>query len=122
MASVTLSRGWLNLASDPSQYVAAPADVDEDHGRQVDVRQYVGGRMRAVSRAGSRRTLQITLHRITPADIETLRGWLGETVCWRDSWGRKMWGVFPAISPDYYLSGSARVELTLAEVTYDEAV
>ena len=79
------------------------------------------GRLRTVTRAGSARTLGVTLRNLTPAQVTLLRAWVGKTVLFRDVWGRKMFGAYFSIDVKDYRDRSAQdVSFALSEVTVSE--
>lgn len=124
MAAVALDRAFLSLASAPSRYVAAfTTDRAEVQSAPGEVRRMANGRLRVVSRAGSARTIDATLMLLPPADVETVRSWLGSVVLFRDAWGRKVYGAFFEIdvidSKDRTVQD---VKLSLSEVSFSEAV
>ncbi len=124
MASVSLDRVFLSLASDPSQVVAAfssdAADVQEKPG---EVRRMANGRLRVVSRAGTARTIGRTLRTLPPADVETVRSWAGSVVLFRDVMGRKVFGAYFVIDVmDAKDRSGQDVKLELSQVSFSEAV
>lgn len=124
MASVTLSRVWINLASDMSQSVSARSNGRSDV-RSVagQVRTYSGGRRRVVTRAGTQQTVGATLVLLTAMQVSTLESWRGALVLFRDSFGRKVWGTFLAVPVTDNLDDSTfNVALVLESITHSEAV
>lgn len=124
MASVTLDRVWLNLASDPSQSVAAwsgsPTDDDTLPGQ---VYTYANGRRRVITTAGDVRQLKRTLRVLDAATIETLREWRGQVVLFRDKRGRKVYVTYFTVSTTDYPDGSGYdVTLSMESVTFQEDV
>lgn len=124
MASVALDRVVLSLASDPSQAVAAfSSDRSEQLAVPGEVRRMANGRLRTVKRKGTVTSLGATLRNLTPAQVKTLKGWAGETVLFRDVWGRKLYCVyFTPTTKDYTDRSGQDVTLSLSEVTFSEAV
>lgn len=124
MASVVLDRVVLSLASDPSQAVAAfSSDRADQPTVPGEVRRMANGRLRVVRRKGSSRSIGATLRNLTPAQVETVIGWTGETVLFRDVWGRKVYCAYFAPSIKDYADRSGQdVSLSLSEVTFSEAV
>ena len=60
---------------------------------------------------------------VTGADIATLKSWRGRTVLMRDSYGRKMWGVFYGVEiEEYLISSASKVSIVLTEVSFSEVV
>lgn len=124
MASVTLDRAFLSLAADPSKYVrVVTSDRAEVQAAPGEVRRMANGRLRVVSRAGNARTVGATLRTLSAADVATVRSWLGSVVLFRDVWGRKVYGAFFEVDVvDAKDRSGQDVKLTLAEVTFSEAV
>lgn len=124
MASITLDRVWLSLASDPALSVAAfTTGRSEVLAVPGEVRRMANGRLRTVTRAGSSSQLGVTFRNLTPAQTSTLRSWAGLTVLFRDVWGRKMYGAFfDGDIEDYRDRSGQDVKLTLSQVTWSEAV
>ena len=122
MAVVLLDRVFLSLVADLSQTVPAfSADRSEVQSAPGEVRRMANGRLRTVTRAGSARTLGVTLRNLTPAQVLLLRAWVGKTVLFRDVWGRKMFGAYFSIDVKDYRDRSAQdVSFTLSEVTVSE--
>jgi len=124
MATVTLDRVFLSLAADLTSVVAAfSSDRSEVLAAPGEVRRMANGRLRTVTRAGTARTLGVTLRNLTPAQVVLVRSWVARTVLFRDVWGRKVYGAFFAIDVSDYADRSAQdVAFTLSEVTVSEAV
>lgn len=98
MATLNLTKVWVNRL-DTGEAVSAQSDRKRarEHSMAGDVRTYAGGRQRAISQEGERGTFDVTLVRVTPADIETLRAWQGIPVQVRDHRGQRFVGVFFAV-------------------------
>lgn len=128
MASVTLTQVWVHEGSDLSTSVSFGADSTSE-SRQVEgqVREYMGGVFRTISRAGTRQSLTIRAPYMTRTDFETLVGWTGTTVMVRDTFGRKLFGTFHGASADENLNIStssriAGVAFTVTENSETEEV
>ena len=124
MAVVTLDRVFLSLAADHTSVVPAfSADRSEVLAAPGEIRRMANGRLRTVTRAGSARTLGVTLRLLTPAQVALLRSWPGRTVLFRDVWGRKMYGAFFGLDIKDYADRSGQdATFVLSEVTVSEAV
>jgi hypothetical protein len=125
MATVTLDRAWLSLASDPAQAVSffTGRGGGDDRAKPGEVRQYANGRLRSVSRAGSATTLGVTARNLTAGQVAQIDGWRGAVVLFRDVWGRKLYGTYFRISVADYVDRSGQdVTFTLQQVTHSEAV
>ena len=123
MASVTLGDFWLNLASDPSQFVVIRRAASTwSTSQSGEVRQYASGRLRTISRGG--RTGQTTAHVRTTdmALIATLTDWIGQTVCVRDERGRKAFGVYFDVPQTDDVARRVEFDLTITHTTFSEAV
>lgn len=120
----------INLSLCRMALASAPADTIRfgTRGRRDDdvidgqVREYAGGRLRTVSTETNRRTLPITIIQITWAEVETLRGWRGREVIFRDIHGRLIYGTFFGVSIKDWRGGTYDVTLTLQQISYEEAV
>lgn len=95
MATLTLTKAWINRL-DTGEAVSAQSSVDRtrEHGITGEVRQYAGGRQRAVTRAGEQGSFQFTLRLVPAATVEKLRTWVGVPVLVRDWRGQAFYGVF----------------------------
>lgn len=124
MASVTLDRVWLSLASDPSQSVSFfSADAEDERQVPGEVRVYAAGRLRVVTRPGRAQTLSRTARKLTPAQVRTLDGWSGSVLLFRDVWGRKLYGTFFSVAVRDYKDRSGQdLAFTFQQVTVSEAV
>lgn len=124
MASVTLDRCFLALASDTENQLSAfSSDRSEAQAQPGEVRRMAGGRLRVVTRAGTARAIGVTLRQLTPAQVQQVRDWLGSVVLFRDVWGRKMYGAYFDLDVvDAKDRLGQDVKLTLSEVTFSEAV
>lgn len=119
MAMVTLHEVWINLLSTGEAVHAYSSDRGRVTGMTGDVRQYAGGRQRAVSTEGVKGQFTFKLRDVTDDDIELLKSWYGDPVCVRDYRGRVYFGVF------WSLTETERghielydVALTVQEITY----
>lgn len=124
MATVTLDRCWLNQASNPAVSVGFFSDGRSDNRETPgEVRAYANGRLRLVSRTGSRQTLGVTARNLTPAQVAQLDSWRGAVLLFRDVWGRAVYGTFLSVSVVDYRDRSAQdVTFTFQQVSYDPAV
>lgn len=126
MATVTLTRTWVSLASDLSQSVVVDRHASAAGGRTRsltgEVRAYASGRLRAVNGSSRPATVPLTFRTNDLTLIETLNDWTGLTVLVRDPRGRREWCVFHAVPENDLDSGWVEVALTLNRVTYAEAV
>ena len=126
MAAVTLTDAWFNLAADLTQSITLELTGESDSSRRpVATRRYAGGRVRSITRPGTKAELSLDFQLASRADYEQLIDWLGQPVLYRDPRGRRLWGVFsevagrerPGVDVDII-----DVNLTLIEISYDEAV
>lgn len=125
MATLTLAKTWLNLASTGEAITAVRTVEDADsRSMQGRIATYSGGRQRAVTQEGIGGTWQLTLVQMSIADTETLRSWMGQTILVRDNRGRKEYGVFLEVPRSTWKEqlDTYDVALTLLLVSYDEAV
>lgn len=122
MASVELGRTWVTLLS-TGQSVNGWTGRGRVHSRkrEGEVKRLAGGRFRAVSTLGVRKSQDFVLRDLAEADITLLEEWQGQTVIIRDNRGRRMFGVYwdlnfiDRVDPTYY-----DVALSVTEVSYEE--
>lgn len=135
MGSVTLGQVWIAPTSDltagisaysggfapmSSTSAAMTRGTDMRSGRG-QVRTYANGRVRNVVAAGISRSFAMTLQMVTTAQMFTLESWINQTVLYRDTRGRKIYGVFNGLQVyDYKGTDWHDVTLTVTEVTFSE--
>ncbi len=78
-----------------------------------EVRTYANGRRRSISRAGEEGRYTVTLLLLTPAQVDTLRSWLGLEIQARDNRSRRFVGVCRSIAPREYRDRD-RYDVTVA--------
>ncbi|MGE5612675.1 MAG: hypothetical protein ACM3UO_00170 [Bacillota bacterium] len=140
VGTLRLSRAVVSLAqsdlTNPSNIVVGGTSGSVGGGGQrVDAqtkegsfRQYANGVTRLILGSGSTRTQTFAMRALTPAQVSTLEGMIGLTVCFRDTYGRKVYGAFLTMNiTDIPLSGDnednsllSDVGLVIQSVTYDE--
>lgn len=123
MAILQLRELWITLLSTGehvhSHHKPLPARASAKTG---EVREYVGGRRRAVSTEGTTARLSVTLLRLTLDQVQTLESWAGQPVLVRDWRGQGLYGTFFAVATsarrpaDQYESTLEFVSVTVAEV------
>lgn len=92
-------------------------------------RQYGNGNTRLILGSGQGRTQTLALRAIPSSDVEAVKALLGHTICYRDTYGRKVFGAFLDIQitalafSGLYEDGSLLhdVAMVIQSVTYDEA-
>ncbi len=122
MAMLTLDKLWINLL-DTGSAISCYSSRSKTLTKSMsgDVRQYAGGRQRAVASKGVKGSFSFTLEDVSQAQIDTLTSWIGQTVVIRDVRGRRFFGVYfdlgisDRASREHYV-----VTLVLNEVTYTE--
>jgi hypothetical protein len=93
-------------------------------------RQYGNGNVRLILGSAYGRTYPFALMALSPAQVATLTALLGHTVCYRDPYGRKMYGAFldmqisnvPHSGKPEDGSLLTNVGITLQSVSYNEVV
>ncbi|WBB94177.1 hypothetical protein [Verrucosispora sp. WMMC514] len=122
MAAITLNRVWINLVASGEAIAAYSADRGRSAAVQGETRTYGGGRRRAVTQQGHTDTTTFTLRRITTAQRDRLRDWLGQQIMWRDYRGQLAVGVLFDIEVREYKTeiDLYDVTTTLHEVTWAE--
>lgn len=125
MATLILDKLWVNLLA-TGQAVSAYSARDREEAYTVpgETRTYAGGRRRSVTSAGQLGRYKFVLRQLTRTDVETLRGWCGQTVQIRDNKGRRFFAVYYGIDIAEWkdLSAFYDVSLSADAVTIDEAV
>lgn len=96
MTILTLDRGWLLRVDTGELFGARTKDRSQQYGMpDAGIVNHAGGRQRAYSVEGETGSYAFTYVGITLPDVETLRGWKGDTVLYRDHRpGLAMYGVF----------------------------
>lgn len=125
MASVTLNKLWLHDGGDLSDNIRVYYDPDEQvtPSRRTEVRTYAGGRQRAVTGPARPVTASWAARALTLEDLDWIEERLGRLLLVRSPSGRNVWGVIAELP--YSHARNARhfdVDITVREVTYDEAV
>jgi hypothetical protein len=124
MAVIALTQVLLARADDLTVLLPLEAtSVEEDDELTGEVRTYAGGRRRSVTRAGAPNSLALSCDVIGRSTLNTLRGWKGQTLLYRDPRGRKLYGVFYRLGVSENITADlATVSFTLERVTRLEAV
>lgn len=124
MATVTLDQLWIHDADDLSSYVRLRyVDEQVDPSRNVDVRAYTAGRLRAVTRPAVRRQATWQVGLLSKADRDTLEGWIGQTVMVRSPSGEKFFGVMDGLPSEHVRKrGDWDAKVTVRLVTASEEV
>lgn len=122
MATLTLTKVFLNRL-DNGESVAAPStDRGQSYSMDGEVRSYAGGRQRFFGTTGEHGTFQVTLRRLTLAQVATLRTWKGLAVQLRDRRGQSITGTFTTVTlkewPDLLYDAAITINL----VTYPDEV
>lgn len=122
MAAVTaetFTRAYISLASDLSEKVAVGRrSGSTSTGVTGEVRQYAGGRLRVISRAGRPGQTALSFRAPDRTVIETLQSWVGQTVLVRDELGRGEFVVFFEVPEADLDMGWVDVDLTFQHVTH----
>ena len=96
----------------------------EEIALEGSFRQYGNGNVRLVLGAGKAQTQTFALMAVAPAQVEDVKSLLGHKVCYRDTYGRRIFGAFIdvqiAVIP--FSGGLANIALVLQTVTHDEEV
>lgn len=128
MASVTLEDLWLHEAADNTVSITAiVTSLDEAANVAGEVRRYANGRLRAVSRTGLARTLDVGLELADRDNVDQLRTWVEDhtLLMLRDPLGRILWGRIFGLSVSEIAGADvafADASFTFNEVSYDESV
>ncbi len=124
MVAIELGKTFVNLVS-TGALVAAYTGRGRTRAKSQEgsVERFAGGRFRSISTEGVAGSQTFTLRDVSPADLATLEGWIGELVLVRDNRGRRMFGTYYQVNyadrpnENYY-----DVELNVLEVSYNEGV
>jgi len=116
--------------TDPSTLVSVnvfKVDRVEVDSHAGGVRTYAGGRRRIISGPATDRSSALTLHRVSYADVETLRRFRGQCLLLRDGQGWRRWGSFLDLSIQSVFQGPVAsplftVGLTWVDSDFVEAV
>ncbi|HET6916585.1 MAG TPA: hypothetical protein VFH56_10900 [Acidimicrobiales bacterium] len=126
--TVTLSAFFLNLASDPTDFVAFEyvTQTQPQTSTGLSVRAMANNRRRAVRTGGVDMSASWALDKVTPAQVAWLEQHVGETMCVRDDVGRKWFGVYTSVQPDEDLypdrRGEGKFTLSLQQISHSQAV
>lgn len=129
MAALTLDRVWVNRLDSGEAVSAGSWDRSQNYEKPGEVRNYAGGRQRAISTPGERGTFAFTLRKVPLPAVNTLRAWKGLPVQVRDHRGQRWFGVFfsvgvmePLVPPGPVTGYWYDVALTLRTITAVEGV
>lgn len=123
MTILTLDKLWINRL-DTGEAIAAgssPSDRSQQHAKQLAVREYASGRLRAVSTGWQSSRLVYRLMNISQAQKDLLVSWMGVPVQVRDYRGQKWFGVIADVDvseyeqPDRYTAGFVLQSITVVE-------
>jgi hypothetical protein len=95
-----------------------------------DFRRYANGTTRLILGTAATRTQTLALRALNPSQVDAVLRMQGQIVCFRDTYGRKVFGAFLATqSTDIVLSGRKSagtlltdIALSIESVTWDEEV
>jgi hypothetical protein len=99
MATLLLSKVWVNLVPTGDAVSAPSIDRTRSYEAKGEVRTYGSGRQRAVTAEGLTASFGFTLRLVTWTQIQTLVSWIGRTVLIRDNRGTAYFAVFMAVTP-----------------------
>lgn len=130
-------RAFIGLASDPSTAFACGTAGSVGGGgsrsNETDLegsfRAYANGVIRLITGSTKVQVETVVLRALTPIQLALIESWIGKTVLFRDTYGRKIYGAFLSIvQTTIPLSGKAHattltdVALAIQALTYTEAV
>lgn len=125
MASVDLEHVWLHDADNLSDYIRLRSrNISTILERNIGRRAYAGGRIRAVSSPAVEQSIEWEALMVNRETLDQLEDWLGETLLYRDPWGRSVYGFLSELPSTDRLApiGKADVSLVFKVVTEDESV
>lgn len=129
-ATVQLTRTWVSLVSNPAFSVQLDgAVINEAPTVTGEVRQYAGGRQRAVSMVGVANQITVQASLVAKSTMDTLVSWLAQPLLFRDPFGRKYYAVLFSV-PRSAIPGSTAEDaksqsvqaLIFHTITVNEAV
>lgn len=96
----------------------------DEFTQEGEFRTYSNGVTRLILGPGQSRVQTLALRALTPDQVDTLQALVGHTICYRDTYGRRIFGAFLDLNIlSIPLSGGLTdVGLTVQSVTYDEEV
>lgn len=128
MTEITVDTGWINDAEDPSDYQSFPlmSALSVTPSIAGTVRHLAGGRTRLVMTEGTSREVSLSLPDCDRDQVEWLEEHIGRIVCVRDDRGRKTFAGYLRVpvteQQGDIVDKPADVTVSLAEISYDEAV
>lgn len=110
--------------------VGGGAGRTDQAGMAGDFRAYANGTTRLILGTATARTQSLALRALTPSQVEAVLALTGKVVCFRDTYGRKVFGAYLVTSrSEIPLSGRwstgtllTDIGLTIQSVTWDEEV
>jgi hypothetical protein len=129
--TLTFDRSYLALASAPNNYVQCGTSGSIGGGGQrTDVtaieagfRNYANFRTRLIIGSAQVTVQTLTLRALTAAQVALVQSWIGKTVLFRDTYGRRIYGSYTTTTTtNIPLTSLADVSLTLQTVSYTEGV
>jgi hypothetical protein len=96
MTSISLTGVWLSPVSDPTDVLTLNrgVSVSDSAGVRGDFRPYAGGRVRLISRAGSVKSVQVSVMHADRTTREALDALTGVPLMLRDGRGRLVFGSY----------------------------
>lgn len=126
MTTLNLQGLWIAPASDLSDTLVLRArELSEVSQVHADARQYASGRVRLITRPGRSTTIPVVATFVERDDFLELKERQGTVQLFRDSRGRRVWGVISNVTgvemrgrPDRLIS----VTFAVTEITFSEVV
>lgn len=137
LASVNLERSFIALASDPANFVICGTSGSiggggsrtDEIAQEGEFRNYANSVTRLILGSSKTRTQTVTLRALTPTQVRMIESWIGQTILFRDSYGRRSFCSYLVIDEtDIPLSGKANstlmtdVSIVVQLVSYIEAI
>lgn len=122
MASVTLTKVWMNPVSDLSAGMAfASQGIVYDPVVNASTRSYAAGNYRLITAPGKQRFAKVTINFATNAQQQQIEDWQSVLLCYRDPRGKKFYGTYfdPEMAPAF-VNNLWVITLTVQEVTFSE--
>lgn len=129
--SIHLSLAFLHPVANPAAgiscgtagSVGGGGSRSDNFEKTGDFRTYANGVVRVITGTSVMRSISVALRALTPDQVDAVMAMVGQTCCFRDTYGRVVFGSFLITTlTDIPLSNLADVGITLTEVTYSQAV
>lgn len=126
MASVSLNAIFINDLSNPQDFLPLVyvRSFQKTPAVRGEFRDFAGGRVRLIRRAGKPLTWSITFGTTTQNQLAWLTDHAGRLLCFRDDRGGKMYGTYLQVPRDErtWSKDGENVQVEVTALTWSEAV